>query len=396
MQVRRVLQLVGPRQSGKTTLVSQLTSDRIEYRTLDDTGIRAMAEADPHGFVRHNKDMLIIDECHHVPALFPAVKMVVDKDNRPGQFLLTGSASISDLPSVRESLAGRVAHIRLHTLSQGELAGAKADFFTRCFEQDFTDVGTPCRYGEIINAALCGGFPEVLRLERRDRTQWHRDYVKSLLDRDLKDIARIRRHEAMRELMQVLAVWSAKYMNIERMRQQLSINRATLETYINALEALFIIARVPSWAKTDYGKAGKQKKIVMTDSGLMSSILGLQAGKSGLNPDRTGKLIETFAYNELSAQADLFGGEYTLYHYRDREQREVDFIVERSDGDLLGVEVKAATSVQKSDFKHLSWFRDNIAGQRHFVGVLLYAGEHTGRFGENLWALPFTKLWTSA
>ena len=158
------------------------------------------------------------------------------------------------------------------------------------------------------------------------------------------------------------------------------------------VEALFIIERLPAWTKADYGRVGRRKKLFVADSGLMASILGWQAQQVRLDPDRVGKLVETFVYNQLAAQVDAADGEYALYHYRDREQREIDFIIERADGALLGVEVKAAASVHKEDFKHLAWFRDNAATDRPFVGILLYAGEHSGRYSDDLWAVPAKML----
>ncbi len=388
-----MLLLAGPRQCGKTTLVRQFESRNIEYRTLDDATLRELAESDPEGFVQHDRETLIIDEVQRVPSLLPAIKKVVDQNNRPGQFLLTGSANIQTMPDVQESLAGRIAKIRLRPFSQGEIGGAEPDFLSRCFNQDFTDKGRHYNRDELIETALCGGFPEAIRLEGRARVRWHRDYISALLERDLRDISRIRRHQAMQELVKALAAWSAKFMDVSSICTKLSLPRPTLESYINMLEALFIIERVQPWTKTDYGRVGKQKKLFMADSGLMSSILGLQAQQVRLNSDHAGKLIETFVCNELAAQVDTGDGEYALYHYRDREQREIDFIIERDDGAILGIEVKAAISASKKDFRHLAWFRDSIAKGRPFVGVLLYAGEHTGQFGDGLWAVPIGGLW---
>lgn len=167
----------------------------------------------------------------------------------------------------------------------------------------------------------------------------------------------------------------------------------TLESYINALEMLFIVERVPAWTKTDYGRVGGHSKLFMTDSGLMASILGWNEDKITLSPDRLGKLFETFVCAEISSLIDANDGMYQLFHYRDREQREIDFIIEREDEVLLGIEVKASTTVGRGDFKHLRWFRDNIAGDRPFFGIVLYAGTYTGSMGKNLAVVPFGSLW---
>ena len=393
MQERRVLLLAGSRQCGKTTLVRQLESSKVEYRTLDDGTLQALAESDPMGFVQHNKEMMIIDEVQRALPLLPAIKKVVDEKNRPGQFLLTGSANIQTMPDVQESLAGRISKIRLRTLTEGEIVGAEPGFLDSCFNREFKDNDKTYSRDDIIQSALRGGFPETLNLGPLARARWHRDYIAALLSRDLMDIVRIHRHKKMRDLVKILSAWSSKFMNIAKIGTSLGITRPTLESYINALEGLYIIEQVEPWTKIDYARVGKQRKLFMTDSGLMSSILGFREERVRLDPDQAGKLIETFAHNELAAQADTSGGEYSLYHYRDRERREIDLVVERDDGALLGIEIKSAATITKNDFKHLRWFKENIADDRLFTGIVLYAGEHTGSFGNDLWAVPFGAIW---
>ena len=391
---RRVLFLAGPRQCGKTTLVKHLNMPNSEYRTLDNEALREAAKADPHGFVDHKKSMLIIDEVQRVHSLLTAVKLVVDDNRKPGQFLLTGSVNIQSLPSVNESLAGRISKVRLRPLTEGEISGGEPKFLNKAFEQDFASYSVS-GYGrdDVFNAAFRGGFPEVIKLGSRERRRWHNDYMDALLERDLKDIANIRRKDAMAELVKVLASWSSKFMDISSIQSKLSIQRQTLETYINALETLFIVERVRPWTKTDYQRVGKHSKNYFTDSGLMASVLKWRADDVRLNADRIGKLFETFIFAELSSLVDMSDGEYALFQYRDREKREIDFIIERDDGALLGIEVKASSSFQNSDFKHLKWFRDNLAGDRPFVGIVLYAGVFPASLGENIHAIPYGYLW---
>lgn len=393
MKERRVLLLTGPRQCGKTTLVTRRASKNTEYRTLDDGTLREIAEADPQGFLEHDSGMLIIDEVQRAPALLPAIKKVVDEDTRPGRFLLTGSANIQSLPHVQESLAGRVAKIRLRTLTEGEIRGAQPKFLEYAFDQSFKYGWRVYGRDDVLETAFRGGFPEAIKLEGRARRRWHRDYIEALLERDLKDIARIHQHDAMRELVRVMAAWSGKFMDISAIGAGLSIRRPTLESYINALESLYLVERVQPWTKTDYGRVGKQKKVFMTDGGLMASLLDWRFDQVRLDADRAGKLVESFAFNELAALVDTSDGRYQLYHYRDREKREIDFLIERDDGALLGIEIKAAASTKKDDFKHLAWFRDNLAGDCPFVGIVLYAGEFSGSLGNGLWAVPFGAMW---
>jgi len=391
---RRVLLLGGPRQSGKTTLAIELESDQTEYRTLDDSTLREAAENDPQGFVKRAKKTLIIDEVQRVPSLLPAIKKAVDEDTRPGQYLLTGSANIQALPTVKESLAGRITKIRLRPLAQGEVRKITPRFIDSAFRQSFTRYKSPYDRDALLETALKGGFPEPMKLHERGRRRWHLDYIEAILERDLKEIARIQRKNAMRELVNVLAAWSGKFMDISAIGAGLSIQRTTIESYINALETLYLVERVYPWTKTDYARIGKQSKLYVVDCGLMMSLLNWKIDQVRFDSDRSGKLMETFAFNEIIAQLDAGDNRYEMFHYRDREKREIDFLIEREDGALLCIEIKAGSAVDKKDFKNMKWFRNNLVKNQKFIGIILYAGEFPASFGNNLWAIPFSQLWS--
>lgn len=393
MSDRRVILLSGARQCGKTTLAKQLRSDEVEYVTLDDPVAREAATADPLGFVRRHARTLIIDEIQRVPDLLPTIKMVVDEDQRPGQFLLTGSANLASIPQANESLAGRIAKIRLRPLSVGEQRQSGREFLERAFQGDFAQPASAMTRTEFVELALTGGYPEVEGLSASGVRGWHRDYINALLERDLRDITRINRLDAMRRLVEVVAAWSSKQMNVADIGSGLSIQRPTVESYLGALEALFVIDRVPAWSRGDYDRLGKKDKLFMADSGLMASILNWRLEGIAQNADRVGKLIETFVYTQIASLVDL-SDDYRLYHYRDREKREIDFIVEcESDGALLAIEVKAALSVKKDDFKHIRWFAENMTHGRPFVGIVLYSGQEVFSFGQGMKAVPMNSMW---
>lgn len=395
LKYRRIIILAGSRQCGKTTLCKEFISENTSYATFDDSLILQSAQNDPHEFVKHPIDQLmIIDEVQRLPVLLLAIKKSVDESNHPGQFLLTGSANIQSLPGVTESLAGRVKTIRLRTLSEGEILGKSPLFLERIFSDPrFKHDFKVYNRDAIINLALRGGYPEVISLNNhRLQQSWHKDYLNTLIQRDLKDIINIRRQDAMHELLVILAAWSSKFMDISQICSGLSIQRTTVESYINALEALYLVEKLKPWTKTDYDRVGKHYKIFMTDSGLMTSILNWNRN-SKLDSDKIGKLLETFVFNELSTQIDLSDNLYTLYHYRDREKREIDFIIERDDQSLVGIEVKASSVVSKDDFKHLTWFKNNLAKENPFSGIVLYTGPYALSFGNNMWAIPISALW---
>ncbi|MGM0632256.1 MAG: ATP-binding protein [Pseudomonadota bacterium] len=396
---RRVLVLSGARQSGKTTLAQYLSDNRSEYRTLDDLTLLEAARSDPQTFVAHDDSLLIIDEIQRAPELLQAIKAEVDRDRTPGRFLLTGSANIRGLPGVNESLAGRVRTLRLRPLAAGEIARRSPDFLEAVTSDDrerlFSSASPDAMCGKerCIRDAFRGGYPEALTFsDLRDTQDWHRDYLTALLERDMRDVANIRRQDALRTLLQCLAAWSSRYMDITGIGRGLSIRRPTIETYINALETLYLVERVQPWLKTDYERIGKKDKLYFTDTGLMASCLDWRPETVMLDGDKNGKLLETRVFTQLAAIIDAQPIPPVLYHYRDRQKREIDFVIEMPDGACIGIEVKAGSVVKESSFQHLRWFRDNLVGKRPFTGIVLYTGNHVLSFGNNLRAVPLCAL----
>lgn len=401
LDVRRVLVLAGARQCGKTTLAKQFSKANGLYRTLDDITLLHAALEDPKGFVHHGNELMVIDEIQRAPLLLQAIKHDVDEQTESGRFLLTGSAHLPSLPGTRESLAGRVHTLRLRPLAMGELYQLPPPSLTSWFEGKWEDIVhrsheiSLYRKDTYITDALRGGYPEALRLKKdTDRRQWYRDYMNALIERDLQDVAHISKKPAMHTLVEMLAAWSSKFFNITSLGTSLSLARVTVETYIHALEALYIIERVRPWRHTDYDRAGKQDKWFMTDTGLMAALLGWQFEKVRFIGDLHGKLLETFVFNQLSAVIDAQEAPYRLYHYRDNNKREIDFILENEAGDVIGIEVKAGSVISSDTFKHLRWFRDNLAQDRAFKAIVFYTGETIASFGEGMWAIPMRYLWS--
>jgi predicted AAA+ superfamily ATPase len=337
---------------------------------------------------------MVIDEIQKAPKLIPEIKQIVDKENRPGQYLLTGSANILTLPAIGDSLAGRVKYMRLRPLTVGEILGKKPAFIKRAFNRDFPGKINGYNKEVIINAAFRGGYPEAAAIDNlQHRKDWHTDYLSTILLRDLKDIANIRRQDDLQSLVGILASWSAKFMEISKITTALSINKLTLDSYINTLVSMFIFEKVSPWLKTDYERIGKRHKFYAADTGIMTSLLGWNPKEVLMNNDRSGKLIETFVFQELTAQIDM-DNRYKLFQYRDRVDREIDFLVEREDGALLGIEVKSAHGVSRDDFRAQKWFTENLLKTKQsYTGIVLYSGDRTIPFGENMLAVPTAALW---
>jgi len=395
LDLRRVVVISGARQSGKTTLSKQVLPEIEDYRSLDDTNMLNFALSDPKGFVINKSGTMVIDEIQKASKLIPEIKQAVDKDNRSGQYLLTGSANILTLPIISDSLAGRAKYMRLRPLTVGEILGKKPTFLKRAFNKEFPTKITGYNKADIIDLAFRGGYPEAVAIDNlQHRKDWHKDYVQVLLARDLKDIANIRRFDSLQNLVGILASWSAKFMEMSQITAALSINKLTLDSYINALISMFMFEKVSPWLKTDYERVGKRSKFYATDTGIMASVLGWNPKEVFMNEDRSGKLIETFVFQELAAQIDL-ENKYILSQYRDRLNKEIDFLVEREDGALLGVEVKASHNVSKEDFAPQEWFMNNILKNKiQYTGLVLYSGDRTINFGDNFIAVPTAALWT--
>ena len=392
-QQRRVILLEGARQVGKTTLARNLTDERFLYRTLDDIAIREAANRDPKGFLQHDAETMVIDEIQHAPDLLPEIKRLVDLDTRPGQFLLTGSARLHDLPQVHESLAGRVARLRLRPLAQGEIAGQSPDFFERILAGEIGTSDSGFSKQNFLQRAMIGGYAEPGRLSHRGRRRWHRDYIDAILSRDLLDITNIRKTEALRQLVEVTAAWSSKLIDIVEIGRGLAINRATIESYLAALRTVFLVDRLPPWTRTDYARVGKKDRLFVTDPGLMAGLLGYPEDQARLNDDQIGKLAECLVYTELMALADANDGRYSVFHYRDGEQREIDFLIVDEEGGFIGIEVKAGLTVRAGDFRHMRWFQENLAGSRPFTGIILYSGTDILPFADGMIAAPASALW---
>jgi predicted AAA+ superfamily ATPase len=317
LKSRRVVVLAGSRQSGKTTLTKDLAQFAPIYRTLDDITLLDAALSDPHGFVHHGDELMIIDEIQKALILLPAIKKEGDENTKMGRFLLTGSANIQSHPGVNESLAGRVRKIRLRPLAQGEIHGVLPNFLAWAYLQKFPKKYESCSKDCCIKLGLNGGYPEPFFMETlSDAQQWHRDYIDAMIERDLKDIINIKRQTGMKEFLAALAARSSKAMDLSAIASGLSLTRQTIVAYITALETLYLVEKLPAWSKTDYARVAKTDKIFITDSGLMAALLNWDFEKIQFDTDKNQKLIETFVFNQLSAHLDALAGRgemYTMY-----------------------------------------------------------------------------------
>ena len=390
---RRVVILSGARQCGKTTTSKIMVDKNATYRTLDDSTLFQAAKNDPQGFVKLSKGTMVIDEIQRVPELITEIKKAVDENTRYGQYLITGSVNIQTLPTVKESLAGRVKKIRLRPLTQGEILKKEPQILHRLQTQDFVN-NNGYDKEKISEIIFKGGFPEPLNYKDKvERTAWYKDYLNTVIEFDLHDISNIKRQDSLKELVAIIASFSSKFIDKSKITSALSIANQTLDSYLGVLENTYLVDKLSPWLKTDYERVNKQSKYFIADTGLMASLLNWKEDDLILDADKSGKIFETFVYNQLVSQVELNNNEYELYHYRDREKREIDFIIQDTKGNIYGIEVKAGSSVTKDQFKHLKWFSQNLVKGKSFKGIVLYTGEHVIPFGENMFAVPMNNLW---
>jgi hypothetical protein len=387
-----VVMLIGPRQCGKTTLVRQFAGKGRAYVTLDDDTVLGAARNDPSGFVR-GFDRVAIDEVQRAPELLRAIKLSVDNDRRAGRFLLTGSANILALPQVSESLAGRMEIVSLMPISRAEIAGRKPAFLETAFAGKLVKPGPEMIGGDLVDAVLAGGYPEMLRRENpRRRQAWARDYVKAIVQRDVRDIAEVDKLDQLPRLLQVLAHYAGQLTNFTQIGGQIGIDDKTARRYLGILEQMFLVHRVSPWYRNHLSRLVKTPKLHFLDSGLLAALLGLTAGQIAKDRSTFGALLETFAFSEVLRQTSWLDESYTLSHFRDKDQDEVDFVVEDERGATVGIEVKASATVYGSDFKGIRKLLAN-RGDDLKLGVVLYDGTTVVPFGDRLFAAPLSCLW---
>jgi uncharacterized protein len=387
-----VVLIAGPRQAGKTTLVRQMADPGLRYLTLDDELTLLAAREDPVGMIR-SLDKAIIDEIQRAPSLLLAIKKSVDEDRRPGRFLLTGSANLMALPSVADSLAGRMETLTLLPLSQSEMHGSTLNWLDSAFAGHLPKLSTPLVGEALVEAVLRGGYPEaVSRATARRRTAWARQYIDAIIQRDVRDVASIDRIDQLPRFLRTLAQVSGQMCNYTQLGGQVGLDHKTAARYVSVFEQMYLLKRVEVWARNRINRVVKTPKMQFIDSGLLSTLIDLTPATAAQDRRRFGHVLETFVYGELLKHATSADDDYQLLYYRDHDQFEVDVVIENAAGQLIGVEIKAAASVGKNDLRGLKRLA-SIAGEQFKLGVILYDGTETLPLGERLWAAPISSLW---
>ncbi len=389
----RVVLITGPRQAGKTTLAQMLASREMKFFTLDNTTTLTAAKNDPVGFIRGAK-RAIIDEIQRVPDLLLAIKESVDADRRPGRFLLTGSANLMTLPLVADSLAGRMEAVRLFPLAQCEIRGSRSTFLDSAFEGIPPATRVPVLGSDMIRMVLAGSYPEALSRRTHVRRQrWYAEYVDAIVQRDVRDVAQIEQIRQMPRLLRALASYSGRLVNYSGIGAPLGMNHVTTQKYTGIFEQLFLIKFLQPWYTNELKRLTKTPKIHFLDSGLLAALRDISPERLTANRLLLGPLLETFVLAELSKLATWSKQRLEFSHFRDKEGNEVDIVIQDSQEQIVGIEVKSAATVTAADFSGLRKLAQ-ACGRRFVLGLVLYDQTNVVPFGERLFAAPISTLWS--
>ncbi len=394
-----VVFLHGARQSGKSTLVQSLIGAgyRAQYLTLDDAAVLAAAQLDPQGFVGALETPVILDEVQRVPKLFGAIKIAVDRDRRPGRFLLTGSANARVIPALAEALVGRVEILTLWPFSQGEVEGQPEAFVDWLFSRRAPRARRlRVDWPDLVRRLLGGGFPEAVDRASADRRRaWFGSYVTTILQRDVRDLSGIEGLAELPRLLALLAARTSGLLNYADVSRDASIPQTTLKRYFGVLEATFLVQVVPPWLPNIGQRLVKSPQVMLCDTGLASSVLGADETRLRRDLALTGQLLEKFVAMEVVKQATWSRTQPRLHHYRSHARHEVDIVLEEPGGAVVGIEVKSSASVTEGDLRGLHRLAA-IAADRFARGVILYTGDQVVPFAGNIHAMPVTSLWGGA
>ncbi len=389
--------LVGPRQAGKSTLVKELAAGEhpARYVNLDDLRTLDAVDEDPVGFIEEADEPLVIDEIQRAPELLLPIKSAIDNDRRPGRFILTGSAQVMLLPTVSESLAGRIEVHTLWPFSQAEIEGAPGRTIDWLFDASARPPDTQATTkAALVERVTRGGFPEAVRRRGDRRQEWLAAYLNAIVQRDLRDLANI---ERLAEIPAVLASLAARVrapVNKVELSSSVGIPRTSLDRYLTLLEHVFLVRSLPAWHTNLIKQITKAPKLLVADSALLTHLLRFDPTRLDEDDTMLGMVLECFVGMELAKQIEASPARTSLLHMRTTRGAEVDFVVEGEGGLIAGVEVKSSATVRREDFKHLSVLRDRL-GRRFARGVVLYAGSERLPFGDRLEAWPLSALWAA-
>jgi len=384
-----VVALTGPRQSGKTTLLKHLFARSHGYCSLELPDVRAAAASDPRGFLALHPPPVIFDEAQYAPGLLPYVKEMVDAHrDRTGQFILSGSQNLLLAQGVTESLAGRVAVLKLLPLSRREAAGQPNASLP--WETGRKRKPEPLMPRELWQSFLRGGYPELVANPARDLALWHASYVQTYLERDVRSLRQVGDLSQFQTFLRALAARAAQLLSLTELSRDLGIAVNTVKAWLSVLEATYQVIVLRPY----FGNVGKRlvktPKLYFADLGTLCYLAGLKDPDHAMAGPMGGALLENAVLIEILRTIVHRGQEPQLYFWRTAAGVEVDLIVDTGES-LIPIEAKLSTTPNPAMAKGINAFKSDF-GPRVAPGYVVHPGDTTLPLGPNATALPFGQL----
>jgi len=348
-----VLLLTGPRQVGKTTLLTHLAKKDRKYVTLDDPDIRLMAKTDPALFMQRYAPPLIIDEIQYAPEILPYIKMSVDKNRKNGGFWLIGSQMFHMMKNVSESLAGRVGIVNLLGLSQSEIAGISSEVFTTEQLRLTARLDKTPKMGlnEVYKRIFKGSLPALYGEKPPELTSFYRSYINTYLQRDIRDLTQVADEMAYYNFMTVVAARTAKPIQYEEIAREVGITSPTAKKWLSILVSAGIVALVQPYYNSVLKRVVKAPLLHFLDTGLCAYLLKWDNAETLERGAASGSFFESYVFAEIYKSYINAGLEAPIYYYRDRDQKEIDLLLYQN-GALYPIEIKKTASPGKEAIKH--------------------------------------------
>ena len=384
-----VVMLTGPRQSGKTTLLKHLLSRSHRYLSLEPPDIQASAGNDPRGFLKFYPPPIIFDEIQYAPGLLPYIKERVDEHrNLYGQYILTGSQNLLLAQGVTESLAGRVAVLRLLPLSFREVTGDPQAFLP--WERGARSRKPGPAYKELWENFLRGGYPELVASPERDISLWHASYIQTYLERDVRSLRQVGDLSQFQAFLRGLAARSAQLFNLSEMARDLGVAVNTIKSWLSVLEASYQIMILRPYFANVGKRLVKTPKVYFADVGTLCYLVGLKDPKHAMSGPMGGAIMETAVITEVVRTLTHRGEEPQVYFWRTATGTEVDLVVEKA-GKLIPVEVKLSATPSPQTAKGIEIFHKDFPDQAQ-KGYVIHPGDTRLSLSPRAWAWPFAEV----
>ena len=395
----RIVAINGPRQSGKTTLSKEIAKELgMNYYTFDNEATKLTAQNNPIPFIEQlSKTPSVIDEIQMVPEVISALKISVDEKNQSGMFLLTGSADLFKMSSIKESLAGRMVSISLFPFSCFELNGSSKNVIDMLFCGEIKSFNFKrMSYEKMIEKITTGGFPSVQEKSARSQESWFESYIEARIEKDLSLVKKISQENKseINKLLRILASITSNLLKYSSLAKHLNIKDMTVKSDIEILEALFLVKRLNPYFTNRGKREIKAPKIQFIDTGLVAHLVDVDA-KTLIVKEREmlGNLVENFIYAEFLKHSTYAKKSTKIYHYRDGDY-EVDLVLEQKNSKIVAIEVKSSATIKTEYTRGLIKLAKN-AKENFLEGYIFYGGDEIlpiSKDGYTFWCIPFGVL----